>query len=201
MNHDKVLFVHIPKTGGRSIVDFLNRNNLDQWVRNPRLTNHDTIFNLANNNDLSNTFIFSVVRNPFTRAFSHYNHILDRRREAGKHDITFNEFLKYARSRGNLIFMDSHLEYMPFLINSSQAFYLHDDTGTMSLINKIYKFENLKEFENDFNTVLPKLNVGKYTFQDYLEAYTKDNINLVRQVYLEDFISFNYSNNFDDSIK
>lgn len=90
---------------------------------------------------------------------------------------------------------------MPFVINSDQSFYLHNRQGTLSSISKIYRFENLAEFENDFNTVLPRLNVGSYTFNDYLESYTQENINLVKQVYLEDFVLFDYSIHFDDSIK
>lgn len=198
MNHDKVLFVHIPKTGGRSIKDFLVKNDLDHWNRMPRLTNHDAIFNLTKINDVSDTFIFSIVRNPFTRAYSHYIHVLHRRRWEGWDYISFNDFLKYVRCHGNMYFTDRPLEFMPLATNC-QSFYLHDDSGTMSLINKIYRFENLNEFEIDFNTALPKINVGKYTKDEYFEAYTTDNINLVRQVYSQDFELFSYSKHFDDS--
>jgi len=201
MNHNKVLFVHIPKTGGRSIFSALSSINYpDTWERTSRLTDHDAIFNLEKNNNLSDTFIFSVVRNPFTRAFSHYIHVCKRRSVERKSNISFTEFLHHVRCKGNSYFLDTPQEYMPLAI-MTQAFYLHDRSGTMSLINKIYRFENLNEFEKDFNTQLPVVNVGNYSKQEYLEAYSKENMNLVRHIYFEDFAFFNYSTNFDDSIK
>ena len=194
MNHSKVLFIHIPKTGGRSIFESIQ----DSWNRIPILTNHDALFNLEKTNDLSNTFIFSVVRNPFTRAFSQYIHVCKRRKNEGKPHISFDEFLHYVRCKGNNFFLDKPQEYMPIAI-TTQAFYLHDRSGTMSLVNKIYRFENLEEFESDFKTQLKRINVGDYTQQDYLNSYTKENINLVKHIYFEDFVLFNYSTNFEDS--
>ena len=194
MNHSKVLFIHIPKTGGRSIFKCIK----DSWNRIPILTEHDAIFNLEKTNDLSDTFIFSVVRNPFTRAFSYYIHVCKRRNIEQKPHISFGEFLHYVRCKGNNFFLDKPQEYMPIAINT-QAFYLHDRSGTMSLINKIYRFEYLLDFEADFNTRLPRINVGNYSEQDYLNAYSKENINLVKHIYFEDFTLFNYSTNFDDS--
>jgi hypothetical protein len=113
--------------------------------------------------------------------------------------MSFDEFLHYVRCKGNNFFLDKPQEYMPIAI-TTQAFYLHDRSGTMSLINKIYRFEYLLDFESDFNTRLPRINVGNYSEQDYLNAYSKQNINLVKHIYFEDFTLFNYSTNFDDSI-
>jgi len=68
------------------------------------------------------------------------------------------------------------------------------------IANKIYRYESLSEFEIDFDTKLEVTNVGVYTKSDYLTSYSKQNINLVKQLYFEDFIRFNYSDNFDESV-
>lgn len=188
------MFVHIPKTGGLAIRRFLQRNKMNQWNRDFIYTFHDPLFYLETINDLSNTFIFSVVRNPFTRIYSHYMHA----RNVKKVNLTFTELLKYIRLSGNVFLTDMHYRALP-LAPYNQSFYLHNNNGQMA-INKIYRYEQLSEFEVDFNTKLETVNVGNYTRADYLANYTQQNVNLVKQLYFEDFIRFNYSNSFDDSI-
>lgn len=167
---------------------------MDKWKREYIFTHHDPLFYLETVNDLSNTFIFSVVRNPFTRVFSHYSHIKNIKRI----NLTFNEFLKYIRYNGNVFLVPAFYPALP-LVWYNQSFYLHNNNGQMN-INKIYRYESLSEFETDFDTKLQITNVGTYTKSDYITSYTKQNINLVKQLYFEDFIRFNYSNHFDDSI-
>lgn len=191
--HNKVLFIHIPKTGGVSIGNFLSQNKMDNWKREYIFNHHDPLFLLEAKNDLSNTFIFSVVRNPYTRIFSHYQNT----KNAKRINLSFNEFLRYIRYNGNVFLVPAFYPALP-LVWYNQSFYLHNNNGQMA-VNKIYRFEALSEFETDFNTKLAVKNVGRYTKQDYLSCYTQQNINLVKQIYFEDFVRFEYSNNFDDS--
>ena len=166
---------------------------MDKWKREYIFTHHDPLHFIERRNDLSNTFIFSVVRNPFTRAFSHYIHARDKK----KVKLTFTEFLHYIRLCGN-VYLTNVYRALP-IVWYNQSFFLHNNNGEMA-IHKIYRFENLHEFEMDFQTNLKPVNIGNYTKADYLTSYSKQNINLVKQIYFEDFIRFNYSNNFDDSI-
>ena len=95
----KILFVHIPKTAGTSINSYLTKNYLNAWYMDtkmkidPRLFQHAPFYLYEENIDLQDVFTFTVVRNPYTRAFSHYNHIKDR----FKIRMTFNDFLKYIK--------------------------------------------------------------------------------------------------------
>jgi hypothetical protein len=201
LHYKNILFVHIPKTAGASIRHFLVQNNLDNWNRNHIFTHHDPIFLLEQNNHLSETFKFSVVRNPYTRAFSHYKHI----QTVKNIHISFNEFLNYVRINGNIRLVNyssndqiKFNEQLP-LITYTQSFYLHGLNGEIG-VDRVYKFEHINEFESDFNTTLSVLNKGSYDVNEYLSNYDKTNQNLVRLLYHNDFVNFNYSLHFDDSI-
>ena len=189
------MFVHVPKTGGTSIRTFLDDHGLDQWNRDSRLVHHDPLFMLLKNNDIpDDANVFSVVRNPYTRAFSYYKHFMHQNGVLR----SFHYFLNYVRNKGMPLLHQNAYSWTPMIIHN-QSYYLHDDNGEMSL-TKLYKYENLAEFEKDFDTKLPRYNVGNYTREEYLNCYDKQCIGLVKQIYLEDFINFNYSMNFEESV-
>ena len=181
----KKLFIHIPKTGGTSVSTFLKDSGLDKWKRDSSYVNHDPLFKMEEYNIIpKDTFIFTITRNPYTRAFSYYKHFL----RYQNLDITFIEFLSIIRER------DRSYSSTP-LILYPQSYYLYNTQGENG-ISKMYKLENIKEFEQDFSTVLPSLNVGSYSKEEYLTAYTKQAISLVKHLYLEDFVNLNYTFDF-----
>lgn len=196
MRHSRnVMFVHVPKTGGTSIRSFLDKNGMDHWNRDQRLVHHDPLYMLLKHNEVQkDTFVFSVVRNPYTRAFSYYKHFLYQ----NGINRTFHYFLNYVRNRGMVLLHRGAYQRTPMIIYN-QSYYLHDDNGEISL-DKIYRYENLAEFEQDFDVNLPKYNVGNYTTQEYIHCYDKQCIGLVKQIYLEDFINFKYSTDFENSL-
>lgn len=61
------LFIHIPKTGGTSLTKYLT--NSPPSIFNGK---HDKIIEI--NGDLSNLFIFTIVRNPYDRVASMYRY-------------------------------------------------------------------------------------------------------------------------------
>jgi hypothetical protein len=179
-----VLFVHIPKTAGSSISKILYDNNLDNWNRAwPR--HHDPYSYLKRANTIDQSiFSFSVVRNPYTRTYSCYKQY----NKVNKTEISFKDYLENILK--NIISPTTPLLHYP------QSFYVTENNEIQ--VNKIYRFEDLKELESDFNWKLGRYNLGNYGIESYLNDYTNDIIDIVKTLYKVDFDLFKYSTNFDD---
>lgn len=175
------LFVHIPKSGGTSIRVVLEKAYQNSWLRNPSRLHHDTIAELKqHNNILPITKIFTVVRNPFTRAVSYYHHFM-------KHNnisITFKEFL--------LMINDGRATSRTPLIKYDQTHYLIDRNGELS-VPYIFKYEQMNQVEDFLQLKLDFYNVGNYNKFNSLSVYNQETIDLVRHIYNRDFTNFNYS--------
>lgn len=236
---DKLLFVHIPKTGGTSVTESL----MQSAAHNARLAispypretgnsnfrrkrKHVTLVEYADYYNLSEYFVFSVVRNPYTRIFSHFRQYSNR--NGYPHPLeSFLEFINKTRpileERANqrpckLLDEDHtfvsnlhevHTKVIPGtnqtmvgrdatpFIFFTQSYYMKNESGQIQ-VDKIYKNENFSELENDFNVKLVKVNVnrGNYTKEDYYKAYTPTAIDMVKNMYSEDFENFGYSTEF-----
>jgi hypothetical protein len=181
----KALFVHVPKTAGTSIERTLKLNEKCGWVRDPSYLMHDPLFLLQKTNNITeDTFVFSVVRNPFTRTYSYYKHF----KRNNQVELPFKDFLQIIRNR---IPPTSRTP----LIGYNQSFYLFGDDGLLG-ISKLYKYENLLELEYDFNIELGYSNIGNYSALEYLKDYGEEEKNLVRHICAEDFMNFGYSLEF-----
>jgi hypothetical protein len=171
--------VHIPKTAGIALRESIGK---DKWVRTWHI-GHDPYHVIKQNNIIpSDTFKFSVVRNPFTRAYSYYHHF----RRFNTSSISFKNFL-------SMIEQGIATEKTP-LIKYDQSFYIFEDGKTE--MDKIYKFENISELEKDMNITLPKINVGSYSKEEYYKDYTSYLIDRVRIIYARDFRNLGYSDEF-----
>ena len=186
--YDKVLFVHIPKTAGSSISKILNDNGLDNWKREyPR--HHDPYFYLKDNNEIDDkVFSFSVVRNPYTRTYSCYKQF----NKANRTDISFTTYLNNILEKK----ISSHTP----LLHLPQSFYVVGQ-GKNIQVTKLYKFENLKELEQDLDWEIGSYNVGDYTKEMYSGAYTDIEIDIVKKLYAIDFSVFGYDMDFNSTLE
>lgn len=181
----KLLFIHIPKTGGTSIINFLNHVGHNDWKRTWPM-GHDPYFYMEKVNLIDdNVFTFTVVRNPYTRAYSYYKHYNLQNAE----NISFYDFLHQVRIKRNT-------PNTPMTIYN-QSFYTFGNRP----LSKVYKFEKFNELEEDLEVELPKIRVGDYDKEEMINSYTYDIIKLVKHIYLEDFINFSYSLDFSDATK
>ena len=181
VNHvSKWAFIHVPKTAGTSISYVLN-----QYPETENIASHQPVRFIS---DLQEYFIFSFVRNPFTRTLSSYFHY---QRKYNK-EISFENFLKTT----NL----NHLWMLP------QNYYLKSDNDMVE-ISFIGKYENLKKDVSKvfhrlgINQNIPHLNrhsiydkhphlkQEKYYKSFYTEDWMKD---WVRERYKDDFKIFDY---------
>lgn len=184
-HHSGVLFVHIPKTAGSSISKILDENGLDNWNRAwPR--HHDPYSYLKDANKIDeNIFSFSVVRNPYTRTYSCYKQF----NKVNQTGISFIEYLQNIK--------DNKISKVSPLLHIPQSFYVMDKDVVQ--VNKVYRFENLKELEDDFGWSLGHQNQGNYMVKSYIEDYTEKAIEMTQEFYDIDFVNFGYSKDFDIS--
>jgi len=80
-----------------------------------------------------------------------------------------------------------------------QAWYVTDSDNNI-LVTKLYRFENIKELEQDLNWEIGSHWIGNYTKDMYAEAYTDIAIDIVRKYYALDFSLFGYSTNFEETL-
>ena len=86
------------------------------------------------------------------------------------------------------------------LIHLPQSFYVLGQENTIQ-VTKLYKFENLKELEDDFNWNVEFYNVGDYTKDMYNSSYTDTAIEIVKKIYEIDFLTFGYTTNFSSTLE
>lgn len=184
--YDKLMFVHIPKTAGTSILNVLKRNGLDPWDRKsteyPR--GHLPLYLLKKQNIFDEAvFSFAVVRNPYTRTYSCFHQF----NKTNKTNISFVEYLKNIQK--------NNVSRITPLLHLPQYLYLINENGDVD-VDKVYRFESLSEIENDFGLELAFDNPGNYVVELYNKDYTDETIYLVQKIYKSDFERFGYSKKF-----
>ena len=185
----KICYIHIPKCGGTSIENFFFKR--DYQSEHLKIEKYYIYYNY---------FIFSIVRNPYTRIISIYNYYLHGGDQTEKYkkynikNISLNNFLDIYNSI-NLPHLRTQFS---FLKNSDK-------------INYIGKFENLN---NDIEKICEKINYN-YKLLPHLRRTKYNNyiitpkfINKVNLIYKIDFDNYNYKMikidkniNYDDFIK
>lgn len=196
--HDiELIFVHIPKTGGRSIEKLLNGIGKsiefqEGWdEENKTWYQHLTIkqiFNLREN--CKDYFKFSFVRNPWDRMVSDYFYFM-------KHGISgeFKDFLtesktyfnNFPKFNGNVGCKDHRLPQIHFLLDKNNDYSI-DFTG---------KFENLQQ---DFDIICNKIgippqqlpHINKTEHQHYTEYYDEETKQIVAEKYAKEIELFGY---------
>jgi hypothetical protein len=200
----KVVFVHIPKTGGTSIESALGILGIDN--KGSSKPNKDILFGKYKGKALqhlsireikkikntpSDYFTFSFVRNPYDRIVSEF---FWRRQTIGiiNKNMTFKEFLFkiVIPKRERMLSYDLRDDHF-----YDQLDFLTDENGEI-IVDFIGRFENL---ENDFNKVcqICKINtklplILKSQRKDYKFYYDKETIDIVTKLYKKDIKTFNY---------
>jgi hypothetical protein len=185
--YSAVLFVHIPKTAGSSISKILDEKNLDNWKREwPR--HHDPYSYLKEANLIDErVFSFAVVRNPYTRTYSCYKQY----NKTNQTDISFAQYLDNIKQ--------GKISTVSPLLHIPQSFYIMDQDDLQ--VERLYKFENLKELEDELGWELGFYNVGNYVVESYIQEYSDEAIKMVQDFYSSDFINFGYSKDFNQTLE
>jgi hypothetical protein len=174
-------YIHIPKTGGTSITQVLKKTN--ECIT---ITGHDSLRIL----DVHDYFLFTFVRNPFTRIQSAFYHGV----RHGLYKNDFSDFLLNANTN------DLWLLPQSYYINAGKT-----ENKKISFVGKYENFEKdfiqlmlllkIKDYEiphlnrNPLYNKHPNLNQEKYYKLLYTEEWQKD---WVRERYKDDFKQFDY---------
>ena len=100
----KIIFIHIPKTGGTSIENYMNILNYNNPILKHGYGTFKNIsfqhFTYSDYNEFlgihifKNYFKFSVIRNPYTRIISEYFWVPDKLKIGYKSNKSFDYFLE-----------------------------------------------------------------------------------------------------------
>jgi hypothetical protein len=200
-----LIFVHINKTGGQSVNNFLTN-----FSKVHLSHSHHTLFQLRSliqQDIFDKAFKFSIVRNPWDRAVSTFffrhsksraerlSFFIDRETCDKK---GFNEWIKKisdSLDEAKNSFPDSH-KLVPFHIGDCLEWISYNNK---ILVDKIYRFENLSELETHLNKLtqssfkLPHLNPSPLKEKGgYHKYYNDDSIEFIEKICSRDIEMFNY---------
>jgi len=202
---DNLLFVHIPKTGGQTIlVHFLEKYNinwkdrgelfgnkikvLDREVIGEHLTYQEYLkYNIITNDDMINLNTFSIVRNPYERFLSYY---YMRKNKDKFLDLSLETMMKDCSNF--LKTKDDELKYSkPYVMIKPQHLYLQNSKNV-----KVFKYENYNEVEEYLKSFgikqILKRNVGSKKAKENHKENLKKCIDFVNEYYEKDFETFDY---------
>lgn len=205
----KFVFIHIPKVAGTSIEKHLgiygkNNESTIELGFGKYKTNNEVYslqhlslkqlseLNLLTHGEVNDFFKFSFVRNPWDRAVSGYKW----QKRVLKKKISFREYLllceKHTKTnKDNILINLENCHFVP------QSWYIFDKNNSL-LVDFVGKYEQL---QGDMNFVLEKLNFERKGLRNdnkgnslpYFFYYIDlRNIFLVKRIYAEDIVNFNY---------
>jgi len=197
-HNKKIIFIHINKCAGISIVRALSR----------RFGSHDDAVSYKKKfpNKFNYYFKFSVVRNPWDKMVSFYNyHDKVRRWDydwewSPDNSPSFGEFIKisssFSKQTQKYIFRKTGSRCTHHKRMSNQLDWISDKDGNI-LVDYIIRFENLQK---DFDIVCDKIGVGrkklphknKSKHKHYTEYYDDKTREIVAEKYATDIEYFGY---------
>lgn len=221
-----LVFVHIPKCGGTSIEKLLGMSGIENYYTKLGIGKKTPLKNVsfASNSEyelarirnlqhltlkqiscslepefVESAFVFSVVRNPYTRIVSEYYHCLNGgNRIASSFKNICSSFDEFVATQLDLPEperiekYDGHLE--------TQASYLLNSAGNLDDLDTIYRFETLQTDMQDlwkYAAVKKHVHakIGSYN-KNFSEIYSsQQTIEKIKQFYAQDFELFNYDLN------
>ena len=218
IDKQKMIFIHIPKTAGTSIeealIDYeLNmRGDLRHWygninyidVNNNRCRyelDHSTISYMINQSKFYDKtyFKFCVVRNPYERLASEFNHCKSRGSRFIKKHKTFKDFVYYLRDNFHVVENNETINH--HLISHYLPQYKFTHHKGICMMDFVIRFETLKKDWlklcqikgldlHELHKSQKYSSKKKYNYKHY---YTDELRNIVYKLYKKDFEIFNYS--------
>ena len=174
----KIIFIHIPKTGGTSIYRSL-KDKVDIGYHY-----HEPLHRIYSKEQLNDSFVFTVVRNPWDKLVSTFFYCCQTQKHQWffkKYDSEFDMFMKDFK-RGKVPYL--------VLFKAQYKFLMHKP-------DMILKFECLQQ---DFNKLCDKIGIEKYELphnkkskhKHFTEYYNDETKKIVSDIYQKDVELLNY---------
>jgi hypothetical protein len=190
----KIIFIHIPKTGGTSVEDCLSLRKkkngyglvINKYLRKIAMQ-HYTIQEYNTFFKNTNYYKFSIVRNPYERFISEY-YWIPIKNIGYKGGQYIDDFIKYVEN----IVKNKHYNLTIFHNHFIPQYNYICDIDNNIIIDKLFRYENMDEIKlflkEKYDVSLPHLNKSK---NDKLE-FTNLQKDKIYQIYQKDFDIFNY---------
>lgn len=172
----KIIFVHVPRTGGWSANKFLKENNVGSKTAS-KMPIHSRLKDVE---QWESYWSFGFLRNPWDRLFSCYR----KQKEA------------WERTHDPKL---SHLEksFKEVLLNSTKYRFFRPGMIYLDGVSKIYKFEDFNESWGDIKNKLglhgTVPHVNSVNYDDYRRHYDNEMIEWVAKIHRQDIRYFNYT--------
>lgn len=190
-NNLKCVYIHIPKTGGQSIMNVLSRAEADCTMDNQYELDHLTMIQTLERMKPESYFKFAIVRHPMERLISEYR--FSKKYRPYLPDSEHFTFAEYVQAIAQL-----PIDLMPHMMANhlyTQTKFLYDKDEL--LVDCVGRFEAMtyaiKFVSQKLQKDLPELpHLNKSICDEETIACDTQTKLLVRQMYAEDYKRFGY---------
>ena len=206
----KFIFTHPPKCGGTSIEDLFGFLQLREKYPSVNVFKHASLKthleHLTNKGlNVEMFYKFSIIRNPWDRAVSFYNHNRYKEYNYFTNEAIDKEMPENVKDSRQMTFKEFVLKYYKNDFNSevvTKPYMLFEDKFSLDCVVKL---ENLKEdlfiirdkIKIDLSQDMPHINNSdKFLIRKpYIEYYDKETVNIIRELFEWDIKTFGYKFN------
>lgn len=185
INNKKIIYIHINKTGGTSISKAIG-------MRRKIHRSAKKIKKIILPNEWKKSLIFTVVRNPYDRAYSQY--FFEKKYGEFDSQIKFDEWVKKNFKNKN---SRKKLFRNPYMYKTQTAWVSVDNK---LVLNEYLKFENLKNDLDRFKKKWSLDDISQLTHENktnkpnikYDSLFTNESLTIFNKFFEDDFKNFNY---------
>lgn len=191
----KFCYFRVPKAANSTIVQTLQLNMVPERSRTRQEFTKSALHGLPHPNEISDLFVFTVVRNPVTRLLSTYLHKAASEKFRKRYSLyargedrtfSFEDFLH--RLKEDLLFADIHwapqIDILPYNIKK------YDYIGKFENLDHDLRYINAKIFSKSHE--ISTIDRHRTASKEMLSQISRREMSIIRDLYERDFVEFEY---------